>query len=135
MEEMWLTKIFPEWQIHRLEALALIYDFESLMSPRKLLDRPPLSGIVPESGDWLGSLLHEYWVWKVPVRRLTLNAEMAVRQTDSAYSLLQEELKLLPADAPLPVHAERLNLWVDFHAQCQSLTDSLARFPIEVRLP
>lgn len=135
IEQVWLSRIFPEWHVHREEAFQLINDFEFAMSARRVLEVQPLSRLEPATQSWMGKLLHEYWLWKLEVRHLTLTARSAAEDTDACYQRLHDYLDDRNRLPPLAEHSVRLPLWLEFHSHCQVLTDCISRFPVEVKVP
>ena len=121
-----------EWEQHREEAFALAEDFRLAMSPRVLLDRPPLCRIDQEVREWLGALTHELWLARYPVNRWIQRATAQASAADSAYNDL---LKAMARPAPAGVFEVLRRCreqFFEFRRQCQQLGQALSEFPSEV---
>jgi hypothetical protein len=131
-ERSFTTRILLEWEEHRSEALSLCLDFEREMSPRVLLDSPPLSYCDDETRQWLGNVIHALWLARYPVRDWIAEASASVSEADAAYDLLHSELiKFMYTQSVCTLYPLR-QLFADFLRKCRKLANSIERFPSEV---
>jgi hypothetical protein len=91
LERTILEQVIPEWVAHRVEAISLLADFEREMSPKVLVDRPPLVTACPHVREWLGDLVHNLWLARYPIRDLRAAAGAAAAEADT----LSDRLRVL----------------------------------------
>lgn len=133
-EGSFLTRVFPLWERHRGEALAVIALYEQMMSPARLLDEPPLSRLRDGDKRWLGPLLHSSWLSRTRADELAAGAAEVVRQVDASYLRLKQLLGGLSADdslADLRPHAEQFS---HFRERLQELANVMSAFPRQINV-
>lgn len=134
LERRFVRDILKSWETHAKEAVELVIDFESEMSPRKLLDRPPLSNCSESQRAWLGDLVHQLWLARYPVREWISTASMRARDVDTGYGELMKELE--SCEDTQSVHALRRfrPAFARFRDQCQDLAKAIEQFHREVKV-
>jgi hypothetical protein len=133
-ESSFLTRIFPLWERHRGEALAIITLYEQMMSPARLLDEPPLSRLREGDKRWLGPVLHACWLSRTRADELAAVAVEVVRQVDASYLRLRQSLGDRWADdqlADLRPYAEQ---FAYFRERLQELANVVSAFPREINV-
>jgi hypothetical protein len=123
-----LTILLPDWELAAARAADLCDGFEREMSPRCLLDEYPLSLLEAGTRDWLGTLLHEVWLTRFPVRRWVQDALDRVAAADASYRQVVAHLRgnAAPAAEPLLGFAPLLE---QLGEDCRALARALERFP------
>jgi hypothetical protein len=133
-ERQFVVRVLPEWEVHRNEAIELARNFEQEMSPRCLFDQTSLSRCDEDTRLWLGSLIHELWSKRYPVRQWVENALTAAKLTDAAYEELQASLRDC-ANPSSSADLQRLRAQlVTLRTQCQLLANAISIFPSEQRV-
>ncbi len=126
-----LTSVFPQWEELGRGAVALAQDFEHQMSPRCLLDRPPLFRRPVMIRLWLGELVHELWLKRYPVRDWTAHVTAAVAAADANYARLRDH-------EPKPNCPRTLRtlqpLFGRFREDCHVVASAIAQFPHDMRV-
>jgi hypothetical protein len=124
-ERLFVPGTLPEWESRVTEVVVLIADFERCMSPRALLDVPPLSACGEDVRRWLGQLVHGLWLGRCAVRESVASALDAAAAADAAYRRLR---RALPAGASCESAEELRPLrtqFADFRKRCQLLGAAL----------
>lgn len=116
----------PEWPERRGDLNALLEDFESDMSPRRLFDGPPLCECGSPARETLADLMHELWVARYPISGWLENARAAASKVDEHHELLRGTAPLDDSGGVRAEFAERLD---GFRAACRSLSKALEKFP------
>ena len=133
-ERLFVSKVLPEWETHREEAIALARSFEQEMSPRSLFNQTSLSFCDEDTKRWLGSLIHELWSKRYPVKQWVENAMSAAERTEEAYQKLQASLRncrdTSSAAELRPLRPQILAL----RTQCQALANAISILPGEPRV-
>ena len=132
-EQSFMAAVLPQWEAHHVEALDLVRDFEELMSPAGLLDRPPLVRLSEYDRSWLRKLVHGLWLGRYAVPKLVANALDHILAVDRAYELVQQRLRSCPGTQS--VYSERpfRSDWKEFRELCLQLAKAIEAFPGEVK--
>ncbi len=129
-EVMFMLGLFEEWSTRRHDVRALLEDFESEMSPRRLLSQPPLDRCDAVTKEWLGSVVHGLWLSRVGVRELVSTARARL---DAADAIFEEIHRTMPkgkcAAADLRPLRDR---FVAFAGACAELAEAISRFPSRI---
>lgn len=116
------------WEQRRGEIRRIISSFESTMSPRVLLERPPLDRLDPDTRARLADLTDKLWHARYPVDRWQEDADRDLTTADGAYFALCSELK-----GAEPLGRPRLQalrpLFLSFRNAIAELGNSLSAFP------
>jgi hypothetical protein len=133
-EQSFIPSVLPAWETHYEEALHLTRDFESGMSPRNLLEQPPLSHFDDDTRRWLGDVVHELWLARHPVYLWSREAEARVKAVASSYDQIRQVL--MSHSAPHSAVALRplRPLFSQFCQCCRDLARAIERFPCEVEV-
>ncbi len=119
------------WAQRRSDIEVLLEMFEPRMSPRSLFDQPPLSRCDEQTKMWLGTLVHQMWLGRYPVREWVEAARDALYKADRAWLELAQAL-----DAVSPVTVERLVAAGPeierLQEACQRLASAIEKFPSSV---
>lgn len=121
-----LITILPEWLVQREQFRSLFAQCEASVSPALLLRRPPLCAMSEADGGWLGPLVHELWVTRSDVRRLTAEAQRCLSDADECYERLSGEIAKMPS-AALGLMRNLRTDFGDFHSQCIRLGGAVER--------
>jgi hypothetical protein len=133
-ERLFISQVLPEWEDHREEAVALARDFEREMSPRRLFYQSSLMQCDEDTKQWLGSLIHELWSRRYPVKQWVEDALSAVKQTDDAYQKLQASLQNgVDTSSAAEIRPLRDQI-AALRTQCQILANAISIFPAEQRV-
>ena len=133
-ERQFVARVLPQWEAHREEALALARTFEQEMSPRRLFAQTSLAFCDDDTKEWLGSLTHELWSRRYPVRQWVENALIATQHTDETYKKLQALLRnSVDTSSAAELRPLRGQL-VALRTQCQALANAFSIFPGELRV-
>lgn len=87
-EEDWV-----KWIVNRDDVFKLLDSAEDALSPRQLLDRPPLAGCDAETKGWLGALVHALWLVRTRIREKVRSARDALNDADALYRRLDPLLR------------------------------------------
>ena len=127
-ERSFVADTFPRWEPQHAVVTALIDDFESEMSPRRLFER---RWQTPDKS-WLSELVDILWRCRYPVAEWVSESQDAAKQANESYLHLCRELKASPNIG----HSERLRQLRDdfalFRERCQELAESMEKFPRKI---
>jgi hypothetical protein len=133
--ERFINHDFAEWERRRDALSALIDDFSVDMSPRVLLNRPPLDRLDDPTRAWLGELVERQWQARCDIPSLVQQARDAFVRADTLYWPLKELLAATtagdPAIAVLDFEAAR---FAAFQQACADLSTALSLFPHEISI-
>lgn len=132
-ERTFSEQILPEWESQREEAMAICEAFENEMSPRRLVDRPPLSRCDESTKQWLGALVHQLWLARYPVSGWIAQATARVQATAAAYDRLQEGVRRR-GRTTLSQSQEVRERFEDFRRRCQELAATMQALPSEIKV-
>lgn len=118
----------PQWMERRRQAENLLDRFEIEMSPRQLLQQPPLDRISYDTQEWLGPLVHALWLARHRVQTLLSRARLCLVSVDSAYSDLSNGVRKTRT-GDLPYLLARLAAFRGFREKLLSLSEALTAFP------
>jgi hypothetical protein len=127
-------EILPEWEKHRETALELPRLFEEEMSPRILLNTPPLSLLPTETRFWLGAVVHGLWLARYPVREWVDDVSACVAEADSLYWQLREALGQQAGIGGSERGHAILPELGQFMEACFRLSKAIEQFPSDVRV-
>ena len=136
-EDLIKTRVFideqlPQWDSIRDRMKTLLQDFEEGMSPRQLLDRPPLDRCPSRTRAWLAPLVDALWRVRYPIEQWLSEAESKLEAADVVYVELSQKIKACNGKPCLRTFGmiggdiERLA------AACRTLSDAVHNFPHEV---
>jgi hypothetical protein len=131
-ESTFLKVIFGQWEEQSPRALKLVQDFEKEMSPRTLLEFPPLSILASSTKAWLGPLVHELWLARYPVRNWIDSAVAVVRSLDMAYERVLECLSERQTDVSVVQVGLCRPVFAEFRLDCHRLARAVEAFPSKV---
>jgi len=130
----WLFEVIvedlPEWKKKKGEARHVIDTYEDEMSPRTLLNRPPLANCSPDTQDWLGPLVHRLWYERYDVGQTTEAAQEAFDDVNEKYDVLREQLE--DASTVSDLRALRSE-FESFRDACEDLGEAMNDFLNEVK--
>jgi hypothetical protein len=133
MEQSFVRRVLPEWEVRAANALALARSYESEMSPSSLFGLPPLSGCRDSTRAWLRPLVHELWASKYRVRGTIECAVAALEQAQESYDGIQAELEAVGTAATLQSLRGMRPLFQEFRDRCQRVGEAFSMFLSEVR--
>ena len=133
-EQTFIPSVLPLWEEHHAEAMQLSKDFAQGMSPKRLLEHPPLSSIDDETRQWLGEVVHELWLARNPVHQWSQEAEARIEAVANTYDRIR--LELLNCSTPYSAESLRSSyeLFCQFCQCCRDLASAIERFPCEVEV-
>jgi hypothetical protein len=121
----------PAWEDKKDEARQVIDAYEEEMSPRTLLNRPPLSNCSSETQDWLGDLVHRLWRARYTPNDTTETARNALDDASKKYEQLDEQLDDAPSVAELKSLRPEFEAFRD---ACVNLGEAMSEFLNEVKV-
>lgn len=116
----------PEWQERREDLNALLAEFETEMSPRRLFDSPPLSECKSPAMEVLADFSHELWLARYPVAEWLEGARRAASEVDAHYELLR---RIAPVDVAGGARQEFVAEFEKFRGACRALSKAVEKFP------
>lgn len=125
LEEL-MTVELSEWPERKRELEALLDDFESDMSPRKLMSTLPMSEWEASLRDAMADLLHRLWHIRYPVSLWLQDARQAAVEVNSSYLLLQETLIATANGTMQPEFSSNFEI---FRSACRKLSKAIEKFP------
>ena len=132
-ERDFLSERFSQWPERQQSAERLIVSFESDMSPKTLLDRPPLQRCRPETKVWLGSLIHALWLSRQEVAAMIRDAKEHMETADALYKQLDAALVTRLGTCLDDLRPLRDD-FAAFYSACALLAASVSRFPNSVKV-
>jgi hypothetical protein len=133
-ETRFIEDVFVQWSDNEQEVLTLIGDFEKEMSPRSLFYLPPLSRCDENTKSWLTIMVHELWCCRYPVKEWVNTAIKNAKTAKSFNDKIQIVLKTHPEFRL----SEELRPWYEefqnFRDACKVLSESISKFPREVKI-
>ena len=131
-EQKFVARDLAEWELSRSQILSLTADFEIQMSPRTLFEQVPLSCCDDDTREWLGQLVHDFWLSRYPVRQWIEHATECTRAADKTYNRLHLELDQCPDTRSATALRPLRPLFAEFWQACMNLAKAIERFPSEV---
>lgn len=129
--DAFFSTILPQWMEYKPHAQFLAETFESQMSPKVLMDAPPLSGLPSADRDWLGAAIHGFWTTRYPSQKWVADAGSAIEAADAAYKQIQEVFTGSEETDLEHFRAHRSD-FSRFQECCQALARSFEQFPSKV---
>ncbi len=86
--EEWAKRL-EEWKEKRDELEAFVNETELALSPRQLLDVPPLLGLPEQHKEWLGPLTHEYYCFRTGIRNNMAQMKAKICEVDRILETFQ----------------------------------------------
>ena len=130
----WLFEFIEEdlsrWEEKKGEARHVIDTYEDEMSPRTLLNRPPLANCSSDTQEWLGLLVHRLWHERYDVGQTTEAAQEAFDKMDEKYGVLREQLENASTVADLRALRPEFESFKD---ACVDLGKAMSEFLNEVK--
>lgn len=83
-----VSEDWPKWAVNRERLTDLLASAESELSPRQLLERPPLSRCSRENQAWLSGVVHALWLARTSIRRKVAGVTTAFAEADGSYRTL-----------------------------------------------
>jgi len=120
----------PTWDEKKDEARWVIDTYEDEMSPRTLLDQPPLANCSSDTQDWLGRLVHRLWHERYDVGQTTEAAQEAFDKVDEKCGVLREQLEDASTVADLRALRPEFESFKD---ACVDLGEAMSEFLNEVK--
>jgi hypothetical protein len=130
-EKQFTTAVLGQWREYSPQAIWLARSFESEMSPKALLERPPFINFLPESAMWLGDLVHGLWKSRYPVGAWVNEAATAVGAADDAYRNLLSQIGYGEVPTIEQLRALR-STFARFQGCCQAVAKAMEAFPSKV---
>ncbi len=84
--ELFIREELPEWETRIVEADWLFKTVEAEMSPRRFFDVPPLAHCSEETKQWLPDLVHNLWLNRYPVQKLSEDGSSVLNRAKIEYS-------------------------------------------------
>jgi hypothetical protein len=128
-EHSYLKTLFPEWESHLQEGLALIQGFEGEMVPSSLFSRPPLSRCDEDTKDWLPALADALWRARYPVTEWVPAAGAAASTANASYEELARSVRAKFGSTSAEELRRLRGDFAEFHARCQALATAIEKFP------
>lgn len=132
LERSFIPTILPKWEEKGGAALDLASTFEDEMSPRVLLDAPPLSNLDQETREWLGSLAHTLWLRRYNVDHVISNIITRYKQANQSYLQIKKHVHGISGTESIESILPLRNEFVTFKGLCQLLAQSIEMLPSEV---
>lgn len=134
-ELRWLTVFIEDdlsrWAEHSGEAQILIDTYSTLLTPRTLLDNPPLNAFDQDDERWLGEVVHALWQVRCTVESDRRQAQNALNKVNSIYQTLASDLETVDTVADL----KRMRpTFESFQEAGYELVDALGNFCREVKV-
>ncbi len=82
-----------EWQNRHSKFLKFIEDAVEALSPRQLLNTPPLSNLCEEDRVWIGDLVHSIYLQKTQINSTIKNLIKAFNKVDSLVNIVVSNLQ------------------------------------------
>jgi hypothetical protein len=117
-----LDDTLPRWVPIRADVDTLMDTFERAMSPEALFERGPLNGVPASVRSWLLPLTVGLWRARSGSPQLIRTTTECLEAVDAAQCALREKWSNLE-------NGERSALISRLIDRCQSLSDTLSRFP------
>ena len=132
LEKTFVELVIPQWEERKKQAIALVNDFESHMSPKALLEEDPLLNLPSEFRSWLRDLIHMLWMSRYPVHYWKSNTLKCIHNLDENKLKLEKTLKncsnLKSASTLRPFYP----LFENFYVSCHNLGQAIEQFPNKV---
>jgi hypothetical protein len=126
-----LKEDWPMFAANHGALLDLLSSAEDALSPRQLIDLPPLSRCPQQTRYWLGRLVHALWLARSPIREKVRNVRRAL---DASFRTYLE----LSAFISEPFDLDQLrSMYASFQAfevEVQRVCICLSRLPREVQV-
>ncbi len=87
-----INVVLPEWPVQRDVFQEMLDGCEAAMSPRHLVTGGPLRGMPAADQVWLLPVIHELWVLRSGVRRLTVAARESLADADADFQRIAGRL-------------------------------------------
>lgn len=134
LEASFEAEILAQWEVRRVEALALVNDFPIEMSPRTLVEH----GLALKDGLQLQPILadciHELWMFRNHVAKRVRVATARVKAADLAYGRMRAKLKDHSSTDNLSAWQDVRSEFEAFAKHCRRLGRSLTRLQDEITL-
>ena len=132
--EQFLSHGFADWERMRGDLIALVRDFPQEMSPRVLFAKPPLDKLEEPARLWLPELVHQMWWTRCSIEALLVDANSLLAAADASYIQLRHKIDSMSSDRNIEELIPELHSFVAFHALCGELSESISKFPHEIRV-
>jgi len=133
LERSFVSEILPQWEGARVQAESLACDFEINMSPRTLLNTPPLSRLDDPTKEWLGETIHQLWMRRVRVSEIVSAVLREIDGADQAYGRLRQALCTCSNTESGEAMRSLRSEFSEFRSCCQRVARAFELFPGEVR--
>lgn len=120
-----------QWAQHSGEAEVLINTYASLLSPRTLLDDPPLSRMPESDKEWLANVMDTLWKHRHNIDQHVSQARSALQEANAAYQTLSSSLSTVDSVADL---RQQRPTFESFRDAGYDLVDAFGHFCRKVRV-
>jgi len=127
------TQDWTTWGSHRKELAELIKSAEVALSPRQLLDQPPLSACNPETKDCLCKLVHALWLTRSSIRQKIASADVALKEADTHYKSLAP-LLISTENIDLSLLRQSIEKFIKFDKAVAYLSDCIHQLPHSIQV-
>jgi hypothetical protein len=132
-ERAFLTEILAGWLELQKLGEALCTAFETGMSPRSVVEQPPLRQLDQETKSWIAEIVHGLWLARCRVRELIGQATKCIGETGEAYAALQRALAD-GGDQSFETLRKVRPEFLRFYDLCRRTSEMFERFPSEVQV-
>ena len=124
---------WPTWAQRRDELATLLDSAEQSLSPRRLLDQPPLQNAPPKTKAWLSGAVHAMWLARTGFHGKLSAAKKALADVDRRYQQL-DPLLHRPDEVDMGEVRQALDSFRGFEAAVLRLTECIHVFPQKVEV-
>ncbi|MEW8051849.1 MAG: hypothetical protein AB2809_15895 [Candidatus Thiodiazotropha sp.] len=124
---------WPTWTQRRDELATLLNSAEESLSPRRLLDQPPLQDEAPKTKAWLSGVVHAMWLARTGFHGKLSDAKKALADVDCCYQQL-DPLLHCPDEVDMGEVQLALDSFREFEAAVLRLTECIHVFPQKVEV-
>jgi len=121
---------WPKLAERRDDLANLLATAEDALSPRQVLEEPPLSSCGPETRAWLSRLVHALWLQRTPIRRRVEEASAALGEVWECYVGLDQVVERAGPDEL----RSAAKLFSAFAAKVDRLSRCLTELPSRIEV-
>jgi len=128
LEDVLSTEV-SEWSERGRDLEVLLHDFESEMSPRKLMATPPLCELEADIKAVIAECIHQLWLVRYPVGEWLETARSAYALANQEYERL---LKIKTVQFEGRINPEFAVCFDAFRIACRDLSTAIGKFPNQI---
>lgn len=134
LEKVFIDTVVPQWSGIKQQAILLVEDFESHMSPKALLEEGLLSSLPNDFRIWISNLIHVLWKRRYPVHYWICNTLKCIHDLDENKDKLIKALENCPDTKSALTLRPFFSLFENFYISCHNLAQAIEQFPNKVRV-